>query len=91
MSPSFNFAFRHLQAALKGIKKQNLSIQGSYFNADSVFDTKEARKVCFNHKLLPNIPENKRNRRQAKPGTKRMFNQDVYKRRYSRTLLCLDR
>ena len=73
----------HLQAAFKWIKRQNLSIQGSYFNADSAFDTKEARKVCFDHKLLPNIPENKRNRKHAKPGPKRMFNQAVYKRRFT--------
>jgi hypothetical protein len=73
----------HLQAAFKWVKKQGLSIQGSYFNADSAFDTKEARKVCFNHKLLPNIPENKRNRKRAKPGPKRMFNPDVYKRRFT--------
>jgi hypothetical protein len=72
----------HLQAALKWIKRQDISIQGSYFNADSAFDTQEARKVCFNHKLLPNIPENKRNRKQAKPGPARMFNQNVYKRRF---------
>jgi hypothetical protein len=73
----------HLQAAFKWIKNQNLIIQGSYFNADSAFDTLEARKVCFNHQLLPNIPENKRNRKQAKPGPKRMFNQAVYKRRFT--------
>ena len=73
----------HLQSAFQWIKRQNLAIQGSYFNADSAFDTKEARKVCFNHKLLPNIPENKRNRQQAKPGPKRIFNQAVYKRRFT--------
>jgi transposase len=72
----------HLQSIFKWIKRQNISIQGSYFNADSAFDTKEARKICFNHKLLPNIPENKRNRKQAKPGPKRMFNPTVYKRRF---------
>ena len=72
----------HLQSAFKWIKRQNISIQGSYFNADSAFDTKEARKVCFKYKLLPNIPENKRNRKQAKPGPKRMFNQNMYKRRF---------
>ena len=73
----------HLQSAFKWLKRQNLLIQGSYFNADSAFDTKEARKICFNHKLLPNIPENKRNRKQAKPGPKRMFNQNVYRRRFT--------
>ena len=73
----------HLQSAFKWIKRQDLSIQDSYFNADCAFDTQEARKVCFNHKLLPNIPENKRNRKRAKPGPKRLFNQDVYKRRFT--------
>jgi hypothetical protein len=68
---SHNDAFNlkpHLQSAFKWIKRQGLSIQGSYVNIDSAFDTKEARKVCFNHKLLPNISENKRNRKRAKPG-----------------------
>lgn len=73
----------HLQSAFKWIKRQDLSIQGSYFNADSAFDTKEAHKICFNHQLLLNIPENKRNRKQAKPGPKRLFNQNVYRRRFT--------
>lgn len=30
---------------------------GAYFNAD----TRDARKVCFNHGLIPNVDENKRN------------------------------
>ena len=53
----------HLQSAFRWIKEQGLSIQGAYFNADSAFDTQEARKTCFNHGLKPNIPENKRNRK----------------------------
>ncbi len=72
----------HLQAAFKWIKTQGLSIRGSFFNADSAFDTQESRKVCFNHGLRPNIPENKRNRKKAKPGPKRRFNQEVYNRRF---------
>lgn len=73
----------HLQAAFKWIKAQGLSIRGSFFNADSAFDTQEARKVCFNHGLRPNIPENKRNRKKTKPGPKRLFNQQVYHRRFA--------
>ena len=73
----------HLQSAFKWIKRQDISIQGSYFNADSAFDPKEARKVCFNHKLLLDILENKRNRKQAKSGPHRMFNQNGYKRRFT--------
>ena len=39
----------HLQCAFKAMKRLGLHIHGAYFNADSAFDTKEARKVCFNH------------------------------------------
>ena len=60
-----------------------LNIAGAFFNADSAFDTKAARKTCFNHELVPNIPENKRNRKAAKRGRKRLFNAKVYKRRFT--------
>ena len=73
----------HLQAAFKWIKALDLTICGAFFNADSAFDTKESRKELFNHSLKPNIPENKRNRKKAKPGPKRMFNQEVYGRRFT--------
>ena len=56
-------------------------MRGAY--ADSAFDTLESRKVLFNHRLKPNIPENKRNRKKAKPGPKRMFNSAVYARRFT--------
>lgn len=73
----------HLQSAFRFMKTLGLSIAGAYFNADSAFDTVEARKVCFNHKVIPNIAENKRNRKTAKRGRKRLFNPVVYKRRFT--------
>ena len=73
----------HLQVAFKCMKRLGLSLAGAYFNADSAFDTREARKVCFNHGLIPNIDENKRNRKRAKRGRKRLFNREIYKRRFS--------
>jgi hypothetical protein len=42
-----------LSKAFKGIKRLGLDIQGAFFNADAGFDTKDARKVCFNHGLIP--------------------------------------
>jgi transposase len=72
----------HLQSAFKALKRLGLDIQGAFFNADSAFDTKEARKTCFNHGLLPNIAENKRNRKSAKKGRPRLFDQEIYKRRF---------
>lgn len=73
----------NLQCAFKTIKQLGLQIRGAYFNADKAFDTKEARKVCFNHGLIPNIAENRRNRKRAKRGRKRLFCDEVYKRRFT--------
>ncbi len=71
-----------LQCAFKSLKRLGLDIHGAFFNADSAFDTKEARKTCFNHGLVPNIPENKRNRKGVKRGRPRLYNKEVYKRRF---------
>jgi transposase len=73
----------HLQTAFKSMKRLGLTIVGAYFNADSAFDTLEARKVCFNHRVIPNICENQRNRKQTKRGRKRLFNTAIYKRRFT--------
>lgn len=82
-----------LQDAFKTIKRLGVSIAGAFFNADSGFDTLEARKVCFNHHLIPNIAENKRNRKSAKLGRKRLFNAPVYKARFAseRTFAWIDK
>jgi transposase len=83
----------HLQQAFTAIKRLGVSIAGAYFNADSGFDTREARKVCFNHHLIPNIAENKRNRKSVKRGRKRLFNSTVYKDRFvsERTFAWIDK
>jgi transposase len=72
-----------LQSAFEFMKRLGLSIRGAFFNADSAFDTREARKVCFNHALIPNIADHKRNRKTSKRGRKRLFNADVYKCRFT--------
>jgi transposase len=83
----------HLQAAFQEIKDLGLSIQGAYFNADSSFDTKEARKTCFNQGVIPNIPKNRRNRKRPKLGRKPLFNEDVYHQRFTeeRTFAWVDK
>jgi len=73
----------NLQTAFKGIKRLGLTIQGAFFNADSAFDTKAARKTCFNHTVIPNIAENKRNRKQTKRGRRRLFDPEIYKQRFT--------
>lgn len=73
----------HLQNAFKSMKRLGLVIKGAYFNADKAFDTKAARKTCFNHGVRPNMAENKRNRKGNKRGRKRLFDAEVYKRRFT--------
>jgi hypothetical protein len=73
----------HLQQAFKDLRHLGLPISGAYFNADMAFDTRDARKTCFNYGLIPNIPENKRRRKTPKRGRKRLFNADIYKRRFT--------
>ena len=72
----------HLQRAFKSMKQLGLVLAGALFNADSAFDTKDARKVCFNHQVVPNMAENKRNRKSVKRGRKRLFNAEIYKARF---------
>jgi transposase len=83
----------HLQTAFKDMKRLGLSLVGSCLNADAIFDTRDARKVCFNHKVIPNIAENKRNRKTTKRGRKRLFNPALYKQRFAceRTFAWIDK
>ena len=59
-----------------------LDYKGAFFNADSSFDTRETRKMLWNRRVIPNIPEDKRNRKTVKRGRKRHFRGDVYKHRF---------
>jgi transposase len=71
-----------LRRLFRDVKQLGLSLKGASFNADMAFDTHEARRVCFQYGLQPNIPENPRNRKAPKRGRKRLFNAEVYKRRW---------
>jgi transposase len=64
------------------VKAIGLIIAGTILNLDAGFDTKENRKAVWNCKLKPNIKENPRNRKYAKRGRKRFFNEDIYKLRF---------
>ena len=83
----------NLQTAFKSIKHLGIDIAGAFFNADSAFDTRQARKVCFNHGLIPNMDTNKRNQKRVKLGRKRLFNKFIYKKRFSseRTFAWIDK
>ena len=54
------------------------SVKGAIMNLDGVFDSKKNRKLIFNRHMVPNIPENKRNRKKTKPGPKRFFDAGIH-------------
>ena len=82
-----------LKRLLSDLRACGLSVSGAYFNADSSFDTKAVRKLLWNRGLLPNIPENKRNRKKPKRGRKRHFKPEIYKTRFvvERTFAWIDK
>jgi len=59
-------------------REVGFSIIGSVLNLDGIFDSKKNRKCIFNRGMIPNILENKRNRKKPKRGRKRFFNAVVH-------------
>jgi transposase len=65
--------------ALKRVAKQvGLDFRGAYLNLDGGFDSARNRKYIFTAGLIPNIPENPRNRKRTKRGRKRLFNAAIH-------------
>ena len=61
--------------ALKKVAKQvGLDLKDAYVNLDAGFDSTYNRQCIFNAGMIPNIPENPRNRKRTKRGRKRLFN-----------------
>jgi len=63
-----------LRDLMRIARENDISLQGTLLNLDGAFDSRKNRKAIFNRGMVPNIPENKRNRKRAKPGPKRLFN-----------------
>jgi hypothetical protein len=59
-----------------------LNLQGSTLSLDGVYDCRENRKAIFNSGMVPNIPENPRNRKQTKRGRKRHFDPAIFAERF---------
>jgi transposase len=73
----------HITTMIRSLKKGGIMIaKGTFINADKGFDCIKLRKKIFRMNLIPNIMENKRNRRAPKRGTKRFFDDKHYQLRY---------
>ncbi len=49
---------------------------------DGVYDSRKNRKLIFNSDMIPNIPENKRNRKKTKRGPKRIYSSSIFEERF---------
>jgi transposase len=67
-----------LKALKKVAKKVGLALGGAYLNLDAGFDSTHNRKCMFNAGMIPNITENRRNRKTPKRGRKRFFNATIH-------------
>ena len=77
---------KNLKSIFADLRRLGIQVTGAVFNMDMGFDTKSARKVCFNRQVKPNMPENRRNRVHSKPGPKRFFDAVRYANRF-----CIER
>ena len=75
----FADAFAFLNSTIKSI---GASIKGSIMSLDGAYDSRANRKLIFNSKMTPNIPENKRNRKRAKPGPQRTYDENIFQERF---------
>jgi transposase len=82
----------HLKQAIHTLRRLGFSLRDTWLNADAAFDTCTARRICFQFGLRPNIAQNRRNRKQAKRGRKRLFNPAIYRLRFAceRTFAWID-
>jgi transposase len=83
----------NLRDLLGDMGRRDLPVAGAHLNADSAFDTKAARKICFNKGVIPNVAENRRNRKSPKKGRKRIFDGEIYGNRFviERTFAWVDK
>ena len=78
--PLFKRSFQFLKDIFKRLGR---SLKGSTVSLDSAYDSANNRKMIFNAGMVPNIKENKRNRKYTKRGRKRLFDEEIFEERLS--------
>ncbi len=78
--PLFSDALSHVKRIFTLI---GLEIKGITMSLDSAYDSLKNRKMIFNSGMIPNIKENKRNRKNIKRGRKRFYSEAIFQERFS--------
>jgi hypothetical protein len=64
------------------MKVVGLEFTGSIMSLDGVYNCRKNRKSIFNLGMVPNIPENKRNRKKTKRGRKQVYDEEIFAERF---------
>ena len=76
-----------LQEALLPLKEitklLDIDLGGTIMSLDAGYDSKDNRQLIFNAGMIPNIPENKRNKNKPKVGRKRIYDSEIYDERFN--------
>lgn len=68
---------------LKDIAKTvGLKLAGGIMSLDGVYNSRKNRKAIFNLGMIPNIPENKGNRKKPKRGRKQTYKPRIFAERF---------
>jgi transposase len=59
-----------------------IDFKGSVMSLDGGYDSVANRKYIFNRGMIPNIKENKRNRKSPKRGRKRIYDEEIFQERF---------
>lgn len=78
-SPLLKPALVELTAMARAV---GFSLRGSIVSLDGAYDSAANRKAIFNRGMIPNTPENRRRRKKAKRGRKRLFDAAIMKERF---------
>ncbi len=65
------------------LKNVGQSLRGLIASLDSAYDSQKNRKRIFNAGMIPNIKENRRNRKQTKRGRKRLYDDAIFQERFN--------
>ena len=69
---------------LKAVSKMaGFSVKGSILSLDGLYGFPSIRKLIFNRGMIPNMPENKGNRKKPKRGRKQNYSKEIYQERFN--------
>uniref|UniRef100_UPI0025F47F75 transposase n=1 Tax=uncultured Chryseobacterium sp. TaxID=259322 RepID=UPI0025F47F75 len=72
----------HFTEVISVLKASEINMDGLFMNADSGFDCRHLRTLCFQHGIIANFASNKRNKMTANDDDN-YFDPELYEERYS--------